>query len=714
MAKKSRQRKSPGKRPTESPGGKADPSAFAIHKSRQIAAVCVVLAVVTIFAFRGVRNNDFLNYDDNYYVQENHQVQHGLTMQSIEWAFTTFHEGNWHPLTWISHTIDWGLYGNSPVGHHMTNVCLHAANAILLFLLLLYITGYLGRPALVSFLFALHPAHVESVAWLAERKDLLCTFFWFASLLSYAWYVRNPSWKRFVWVIGGFACALMSKPMAVTLPFTLLLLDYWPLCRITFAHYSRKQWLSTLGKLCLEKWPLFIMAAISSVVTFIAQRASGAVYSIELLPLWARLANAAVSYCRYIRIMFWPDPLIAYYFPEKTNIAITAVVLSTLALCIVTALCWRFKEKRPYCLFGWLWFLGTLVPVIGIVQVGDQALAERYTYVPFIGLFIAIVWLIGDAVANSPNFKIATQLLAVAVIIACVVKTHAQVKVWKDTVTLFSHVLQVDNRGELPNLGLGMAYVRQLRTAEAQEYLERALIFDPTSSLALSYSALGLMQPVMQSNDRTNLPLAGERLEKALRANPSDPDVLTNLALWSSLMNKPKDEETYSRKAIAAQPDFMPARLYLADALQAQNRLDDAVQVYRQALAIDPKIYQAHNELGNILDKQGFTGEAMKEFQSSLEIKPDQAIPHFEIGKIFAESHRLPEAASEFSEALQFDPANPNVRTNLGVVLFQMGRYEEAAQQFGYALQIDPTNPNAKEGLVLAEVRIKKINPAGP
>jgi Tfp pilus assembly protein PilF len=690
MQKKSRQRKLSGKRSTESPAGKTVPST---HKSWQIAAVCVVLAVVTIFAYYGVRNNDFLNFDDNYYVQENHQVQHGLTVQSTEWAFTTFHEGNWHPLTWISHTIDWSIYGNNPVGHHMTNVCLHAANATLLFLLLLYMTGYLGRSALVSFLF--------------ERKDLLCTFFWFASLLAYAWYVRNPSWKRFIWIICGFACALMSKPMAVTLPFTLLLLDYWPLGRLSITQNARKQWFSSLWKLCLEKWPLFIMAAISSVVTFIAQRSSGAVYSIQLLPLWARLCNAAVSYCRYVRIMFWPDPLIAYYFPEKTSIAITAVVLSLLALCIVTAVCWRFKDKRPYCLFGWLWFLGTLVPVIGIVQVGDQALAERYTYVPFIGLFIAMIWLVGDAVANSPNFKIATQLLAVAVIVACAVKTDAQVKVWKNTVTLFSHVLKVDDRGELPNLGLGMAYVRQQRTAEAQQYLERALIYDPTGTMPLSYSALCLMQPVLQSNDRTNLPLAGERLEKALRTNPNDPDVLTNLAIWSSLMNRPKDEETYSRRAIDAQPNFMPARLYLADALQAQNRLDDAVQVYRQELAFDPKIYQAHNELGNILDKQGFTGEALQEFWLSLEIKPDQAMPHFEIGRIFAESRRLPEAAGEFSEAVQFDPANANVRNNLGVVLFQLGRYEEAAQQFSYAMQIDPSNPNAREGLAAAQARMK-------
>ncbi len=707
MAKKSRQHKSLGKRQSGSLTRETTPIASATHKSWQIAAVCLVLAVVTVVAYRGVRSNYFVSLDDYDYVMENRQVQQGVTLDSMAWAFTTFHSSNWHPLAWISHMVDWSIYGNHPAGHHMTNVCLHAANAILLFLLLLYTTSYIGRSALVAFLFALHPAHVESVAWIAERKDLLCTFFWFASLLAYAWYVRNPSWKRFLWVICGFACALMSKPMAVTLPFTLLLLDYWPLRRITLSPETRARWLSTFWNLCVEKWLLFIMAAISSVIAFLAQSARGSVVALQALPLWERICNAAISYWRYVWLMLWPDPLTIYYYHEANNIMVSAAVLSAIALILVAAVCWHMREKRPYCLIGWLWFLGTLVPVIGIVQVGNQAMAERYTYVPFIGLFITIVWLVGDAVANFPNFKIATQLLAVVAIAACAVKTDAQVKVWKDTEILFSHALEIDPRGELPNLSMGMAYIRQQRTAEAQEYLERALVYDPSATLALSYTAVGLMQPVMQSNDRTNLPLAGERLEKALRVAPNDPDVLTGMALWSSLMNRPKDEETYSRRAIAAQSDFTPARLYLADALQAQNKLEDAVQVYRQALAINPNIYQAHNEIGNLLDRQGFTGEAMKEFQISLEIKPDQAMPHFGIGKIFAESHRLPEAAGEFSEALQFDPANANVRNNLGVVLFQLGKYEEASQQFSYAIQIDPSSPNAREGLAAAQARMK-------
>ena len=409
MPSKSRQRKSRGQRPPNTPAGKTEAIAHATHKPWQIAVVCLVLAMVTVVAFRGVRSGQFLTCDDDYYVLENGHVQQGLTMQSIAWAFTTFQQGNWHPLTWISHMADWKLYGKNPAGHHITNVCLHAANAILLFLLLLYMTGYLGRPAMVAFLFALHPAHVESVAWVSERKDVLCAFFWFAALLAYAWYVRRPSWKRYACVVLCFACGLMSKPMIVTLPFTLLLLDYWPLRRITFTPEARAHWFSSFGKLCLEKWPLFLMSAISCVVTFIAQQAGGAVTEFQALPLWERICNAAISYCRYVRIAFWPDPLTAYYYYDIDYIRVFIEMLSAIALIAVTAVCWRLRKERPYCLIGWLWFLGTLVPVIGIVQIGQQSIAERYTYVPLIGLFITVVWLAGDAVANSPKIRVVSS-----------------------------------------------------------------------------------------------------------------------------------------------------------------------------------------------------------------------------------------------------------------------------------------------------------------
>jgi protein O-mannosyl-transferase len=622
MPSKSRQRKSEVKRPLHAQAGKSVAIPRVTHEPWKITAICIALAVVTIFAYQSVRNNNFLLYDDNYYVQENPPIQHGLTMQSIKWAFTSFDESNWHPLTWISHIIDWNFYGNNPAGHHMTNVLLHSANSILLFLLLLSITGFLGRSAIVAFLFALHPAHVESVAWLSERKDVLCAFFWFATLLAYVGYLRNSSWKRYAWVVCFYACALMSKPMAVTLPITLLLLDYWPLGRLSFAPDAHGHRLSTFLKLCVEKWPLFIMAGLSCGITLVAQKRAAAVFP---LPLWEKFCNAATSYCRYVRIAFWPHPLTAHYYYDAKNINVLAAVLSAFALILVTGACWYFRKSRPYCLTGWLWFLGTLVPVIGIVQVGKQALAERYTYLPFIGIFVAAVWLAGDAITKFPKIKLPAQVLAVVVIAACAIKTDAQVKVWKDTVTLFSHAIDIDPRGELPYLNLGVAYGRQGRLTEAKEYFDRALQYNPTDSLILSDSAFCIMRIAMQTRDLRDMPLAGQRLDQALRSAPDNPNILADRALWSIMMGSPKDEEAYSRKALAANPGFVTARLYLAYALREQNKFSEAAQEYRQALALQPNNYDAHNSLGVILFQLGDYEGAAGQFRDATQLNPASA-----------------------------------------------------------------------------------------
>ena len=697
------QRESQGKRPPAVAALRKAPTSQRFRKPWQIAAVCVILAVVTVLVYSGVRNNDFLTYDDGVYVSENHQVQMGVNPHTIAWAFTTFHASNWHPLTWVSHMVDWSLYGRNPVGHHLTNVFLHAANAILLFLLLLYLTGFLGRAAIAAFLFAVHPAHVESVAWLAERKDLLCAFFSLIALLVYVWYVRSPSWKRLAWVVLASACALMSKPMAVTLPFIMLLLDYWPLRRVSFTQQTHAARFSSLRKLFLEKWPLFILAIFSSVVTFLAQRSGGSVIILEAFPMWVRFSNAAISYCRYLRIAFWPYPLTAYYYHDRIHTSIPAVALSAIALFLITAVCWRTRKTRPYCLFGWLWFLETLVPVIGIVQVGVQAMAERYTYLPFIGIFIAAVWLIGDAVANSPKLKVAAQLLAVAVIVACAFETRAQVKVWKNTVTLFTHVLEVDPRGELPNSSLGVQYLRQGKLAESLKYFDQALVYNPYGAMTLSYSAYALMQ----THDQHNLQVAGQRIQKALSVTPGDFFSWADLGLWSAYMGRPKDEETYSRKALAIDPNFAAAHLYLADALQAQGKLDEAAQQCRQAIALEPENSDAHISLGAILNQQGLNQQALDEFHRSLAILPDQAPVYYKIGSTLLETHRFPEAIEAFKQSLHFDPANAHAHNDLGVALSQVGDYSNAAEQFNRAVQLDPSYADAKRNLALARARMK-------
>ncbi len=449
------------------------------------------------------------------------------------------------------------------------------------------------------------------------------------------------------------------------------------------------------------------MATASCVLTFFAQRAGGAVSELQLLPLWERLSNAAISYWRYVRIMIWPDPLTIYYYYDFNHISVIAAALSVIALILVTAFIWKIRTQRPYCLVGWLWFLGTLAPVIGIVQVGEQAIAERYTYVPLIGLFIAVVWLIGDAVADSPKIKAVAQVLAVAVILACAVKTDAQVKVWKDTVTLFTHALEIDPRGALPNSNLGAAYARLGRFAEAQESLEHALVYKPSNPLILSFSAFAMMQNMIQTRDLHNLPLAGQRLEQALRGAPDNSNVLSDMALWCLLMNRPKDVETYSRKALAAKPDLIRARLYLANALMEQNKLDEAAQANRQVLDLEPDNCEAHNNLGMIYDRQGLKQEAIKEFRISLAIKPDQAMVHSQMGRIYMETHQLPEAVAELTQAVRFNPGSANAHNGLGVALAQLGDYEKAAEQFSDAVRIDPAYANARQNLVLAQARMK-------
>jgi protein O-mannosyl-transferase len=631
MAKKSRLRKFQGQRSSEMQTGKTAPLVSSTHKPWQIAAVCLVLAVITVFAYQGVRNNGILEYDDNTYLLENQHVQQGLTEQSIDWAFTAYYASNWHPLTWISHMIDWSIYGKDPCGHHITNLCLHAANAVLLFLLMFYITGFLGRSAMVAFLFALHPAHVESVAWIAERKDILCALFWFVALIAYAWNLRKPSWKRYACVLLAYTCALMSKPMAVTLPLTLLLLDVWPLRRITFVPESSVHWLSPLGKLCLEKWPLFIMAILSSILTFMAQRSGGAVTQLQILPLWVRLSNAAISYCRYVRIAFWPHPLTAFYYHETTNISVAAAVLATIALLLVTAVCWHFRREKPYCFIGWLWFLVTLTPVIGIVQVGQQAMAERYTYIPLIGIFIAVVWLIGDAVQKFPQFKIATQLLATAVIAACAIQTHAQVIIWKDTATLFSHVIEVDPRGEIPNVTLGVAYMRQGRLAEAEELIERSLSYNPYSAQTLLFHG----------------------------------DVL-------QAQNKLDEAAKEYRKVIALDPNNSMAYDNLGIVLGKQGLPGEALKEFRQSLAINPDQASAHANSGWILTETNQLPEAVEEFTQALRYDPGNAIAHNNLGVDLLQLGNYEKAAEQFTEALQIDPTYADAKRNLSLAQAKM------------------------------------------
>jgi Tfp pilus assembly protein PilF len=497
--------------------------------------IYLALALATLAVFWQVRNYDFVGYDDPDYVSNNQYVKTGLTRNSITWAFTTSHASNWHPMTWLSHMLDCRLFGTEPGWHHLTNLLLHLANTLLLFGLLNRMTGALWRSAFVAAAFALHPLHVESVAWIAERKDVLSTFFWMLTMAAYLRYVNRPGVSRYLLTLVTFALGLMAKPMLVTLPFVLLLLDYWPLGRFQKGQPTkdtrrpRRKTLRTPSQwhvfyhLIREKIPFFALAALSSVVTFIVQQKFAAVATTRQFPLTGRIANAFISYLAYIRKMIWPSRLAMFYpYPHRTNLMGQAIVSALLLIFISIVIIWMARRRR-YLLTGWLWYLGTLVPVIGLVQVGDQALADRYSYIPLTGLFIIIAWGLPDLLAKWRFRKIALAVSAIAVLSALSIRTYIQQGYWRNTTTLCEHALKVTqgnyvahyclaadflHRGQIdqieqavnhyhqtlqikPNYfkalgGLAEAFARQGRTDQAVKYYNEALRLEPDGFFSLN------------------------------------------------------------------------------------------------------------------------------------------------------------------------------------------------------------------------------------
>ena len=432
--------------------------------------VILLLVLGTLVVYLPVSHHGFSLYDDNDYVTENPMVQHGLTWNDIQWAFTSWYAANWHPVTWLSHMLDCQLFNLTPGGHHDVNVLFHIANTVLLLVLLLRLTGTIWPSAFVAALFAWHPLHVESVAWVSERKDVLSTFFALLTLLCYARYVigdkgqgtgnaniKSPAIRhlsRHYWLaLFFFALALMSKPMFVTLPFVLVLLDFWPLGRFRGPGFGAWR------KLVLEKIPFFVLVIASCVVTFLAQKHGGAVIPLEKIPLGLRVENMLVAYALYLQKIFWPARL-AVFYPFPPAISNSALAISVIPLVCISAIAWFNKNRYPYLLAGWLWFLGTLVPVIGLVQVGSAAMADRYTYFPSIGIFLAVTLGIRDA---SAKFHVPKQAVAATAVLAaadCLVLTHRQLGYWSSDISLFSHALAVTPDNDTARIDLGGAYQR--------------------------------------------------------------------------------------------------------------------------------------------------------------------------------------------------------------------------------------------------------------
>ena len=535
--------------------------------------IALLLALTTLVVFLPAGRFGFVNFDDYDYVTENPFVNHGLTLAGVKWAFTAFYAGNWHPVTWLSHMADCQFFNLAAGAHHFVNVLFHAANTALLFVLLLRLTQKTWPSALVAALFAWHPLHVESVAWISERKDVLSTFFALLALLSYAKFVKENSRRNYWLALFFFALGLMSKPMLVTLPCVLLLLDFWPLQRFSLNSF---RW-----PLVLEKIPFFLLTAISCVVTFLAQRNGHAVVSLAQMSFHYRLEDAVVGVAGYVQKLFWPTGLCAIYqMPEK--IPAIRIFTAATALLLISAFAWQWRFSRPYFLMGWLWFLGTLVPVIGLVQVGGQASADRYTYIPSIGFFIALVFLADEFAARIQTPGIIRFGFAGLICCACILVTEKQLQFWRDGESIFRRAVAVNPDNDIALIDLGVALDAQGRFEEA---------------LAVYHQA----------------EKAGSRRS----------EVHNNLGNILGILGRHDESLAEYREAIQIAPGDAGLHNAVGIQLAALDRFDDALNEFSEAENLDPNYAAPHFENAKVLFKIGRDADGVAEFRAALRIEPD-------------------------------------------------------------------------------------------
>ena len=567
----------------------------------------LLLFLGTIALYYPALQNGFVNYDDPDYVTSNFHVQQGLTSRSVTWAFTSTTEANWHPLTWISHMLDVQLFGLGPAGHHAQSVLWHAVNVVFLFLLLAKANGFVGRSALVAGLFAVHPLNAESVAWVAERKTVLCTFFFLLALGAYGWYVKRPRAGRYLLVALLFALALMAKPMAITLPFALLLLDFWPLQRFPETPFSR---------LVLEKAPLLVLSAASAAITLYAQRAGGAVGLTELLPLGMRVKNAIYCYLIYVEKALWPSRLAVFYPHPEGSLALWKVLGAAVVLCAITAAVWHFRERR-YLLVGWLWFLGTLAPVIGIVQVGRQAWADRYAYFPLWGLFVIAVWLLSEAATRISLSRAAQVAIASAVLLGYSVEAHIQIGYWRNSYSLFAHAVQVTDANPIAEGNLGSALM-ETRPDLALSHLERAIQLMLTLSTA--HYNLGTLL-----HRQNNLDGALHEYQLALQYASDEHEAAqthNNLGVLFQQLGRRDEAVAEFTQAITLNPHEPNSLIGRGLIEREDDKLDDALQDLARAAQIAPSPLAFYWQ-GRVLEEKGQLSRAADAYRTVLKLAPN-------------------------------------------------------------------------------------------
>ena len=646
-----------------------------IERPRLIFTTALILIVLTLLVFAQVGGHKFLSYDDNLYVTDNQTVQGGLSWSGVAWAFTTMHAANWHPLTWLSLMLDIQLFGPSPGALHLVNVLFHAVNVTLLFLILARMTGATWRSAFVAALFAIHPLHVESVAWVAERKDVLSVFFGLLTIWAYVRYAARPALSLYAWVVLFLVLSLLSKPMLVTMPFLLLLLDYWPLGRmggrlqlVPGSVPARQQ--VALTRLIAEKIPLLALCVASSVVTILAQRRGDAMAE-DSLSIGLRLANAAVSYVRYLGKAVWPASLSVFYPHTGSAMPAWQAIGALLLLLMLTSLFLLRIKRSPWLAFGWFWFLGTLVPVIGLVQVGAQSIADRYTYFPLIGVFVMVAWEAPDLLKGLRVGPRALWACSILVIVVLAGLTWRQIGFWENHETLFRHAISVTTNNCVAHDSLAEALIRKGDLEEAAVHLRETLRLCPKDEQA--WYNLGVLQ-----KNKGELPEAENSLREALRLKPGYTMAWSNLGAVYLASGRVPDAIGALLEAARHAPGDASIRFNLGSVYGKTGRFAEAIDAYRDAIRLKPDYVAAWNNLGIAYQNLGRTAEAIAAFRQAAQIRSDDPLAWYNLGILYAKAGEFAGAAEALREAARLGPGHAASWYHLGLAYSSLGKRQEA------------------------------------
>lgn len=617
-----------------------------LDQKRVKVLICLVIILATLVAYEPLCHNGFVDYDDNIYITQNPNIKSGITKQTLVWAFTQPHASNWHPLTWLSHTLDYKLFGPEPFGHHLVNLLFHIANALLLFWILTKMTGATWPSAFVAAIFALHPLQVESVAWASERKTVLSGFFWFLTIAVYIRYTKRPGIGRYILLFCVYALSIMAKPVVVTLPLVLLLLDYWPLGRFSTAGVVNPA--RQAGRLLIEKVPLLILSIVLSAITFIVQRQGGAVIAFEKVPLIYRLGNAFMSYVKYIGKLAWPKNLAVFYPFPMTIFPKAAAIVCVLLVVLITALSILIGLRKRYVTVGWLWYIGTLIPMIGIIQAGSQSMADRYMYLPMLGLLFIFAWAVKDLISNRPRLKVLAAILSTVAIFSCVILTRTQVRYWQNGITLFEHTLKVTEDNAPAEYNCGYAFLNKGRFDEAVE-----------------------------------------RMRKAAKLRPTSLDARRGLGI--ALLKKGNCDEAIAcfNEILQRNNNYAPAYYYLAIAAGIQQRYPDAIKYLETLLTIDPKFPDSHSRMAAMLLETGKTDEALLHLNKALRIDTDPTEAYINFGKVYCKLGKLNLVIENWTKAARLHPDRTDILDNLAMVMIERNEIPpgDAKKAIEYAIR---------------------------